>query len=98
MDNLSSVYFSFIISIPAILGASVLEAREVVKVGIYDIDVAFLVAGFISAYLSGVLGLTLVVKVAKYKKTTLFCTLSDCLGIGCIDFFYNVGKGFMEWI
>ena len=86
MDNLSSVYFSFIISIPAILGASVLEAREVVKVGIYDIDVAFLVAGFISAYLSGVLGLTLVVKVAKYKKLHYFAPYLIALGLVVLIF------------
>ncbi len=86
MSNLTSVYFSFIISIPAILGATVLEIKKM-AISPSDVDIWFLAAGFLAAYISGVVGLTLVVKIAKNKKLFYFTPYLVILGLILLIFF-----------
>ena len=83
LDNITSVYFSFIIAVPAILGATVLEIKNISS---SDMDIWFLASGFLSAYISGVVGLTLVVKIAKNKKLFYFTPYLVILGLMLLVF------------
>lgn len=85
LNNVTSVYFSFIISIPAILGATVLEVKNM-AMSLSEINVWFLASGFLSAYISGVVGLTLVVKIAKNKKLFYFTPYLVILGVMLLVF------------
>ncbi len=76
--------FSFLLSIPAILGASFLQ---VIK---YSEDVAidpvFYVLGFVSAFIAGMLAIGWVIQLLKAKKFKYFSYYSLALGVGVLLF------------
>lgn len=72
--------FSFLLSIPAIVGASVLKLREA---NWETLDVLPMSAGFVAAYVSGLVGLTLVLRVVKKGRLEIFTVYLVILGIIC---------------
>ena len=77
MNGLASAYFSFILSIPAIIGAFLVESKDIFT---QSTNFGFLILGFVSAYIAGVIGLTLVLKVANKKKLDYFSPYLFLLG------------------
>ena len=64
--------FSFLMSIPAITGAFLLECRELLGMGAQDVHLASLGLGAFVAMLSGYLSLALLVRLLKGKKFKVF--------------------------
>lgn len=65
-----SALFSFMIAIPAILGAGVLQLRGL---SVYDTDVVLsLLLGFVVAYVSGLVGLWMILQFVKKGRLHLF--------------------------
>ncbi len=79
----TAVTFSFILGIPAILGGSLLEIKEVVETGA-DIDIVPLAVGFAVAAVVGFLSIKLVKLVIKNDKFKIFGIYTLILGILCI--------------
>ncbi len=70
IEKNTAATFSFIMSVPAILGAAALELRHLE--GIQPNFLILLVIGVISSYLTGLLGLYLVLKVVKKGRIEIF--------------------------
>ena len=64
--------FSFLISIPAILGATVLEVKTVFEVGMGDITIGILIAGILSALISGLFAIRVLINFIKKEKLYYF--------------------------
>jgi len=64
--------FSFLISIPAILGATVLEVKDVLEVGMGDLTVGILVAGVLAAFISGLIAIRTLINFIKKEKLYYF--------------------------
>ena len=79
----TAVTFSFILGIPAILGGSLLEIKEVVETGA-EIDIVPLAVGFAVAAVVGFLSIKLVKLVIKNDKFKIFGIYTLILGILCI--------------
>lgn len=79
----TAVTFSFILGIPAILGGSLLEIKEVVETGA-EIDIVPLAVGFVVAAIVGFLSIKLVKLVIKNDRFKIFGIYTLILGILCI--------------
>ena len=79
----TAALFSFLISIPAILGASVLQLKDLDATNFEWMP--FLV-GFVVAYISGVAGLTLVLKFVKKGRLEVFSPYLFVVGLAAIYF------------
>ena len=74
--------FSFIISIPAILGAFVLELKDFLEIKTEQtLSIAAIIAGSISAFVFGYLALTFLMKIIKKGKLEFFACYLIPLGI-----------------
>lgn len=79
----TAVSFSFILGIPAILGGSLLEIKEVVETGA-EIEILPLVIGFAVAAVVGLLAIKLVKVIINHDKFKIFGIYALILGILCI--------------
>ena len=84
MNKSAAAYFSFLLAIPAILGAGFLQLPEV---SFDQVDLGFMGAGFLAAYLSGIFGLTMVLKAVKSGRLDYFSFYVIPLGVFCIFYF-----------
>ncbi|MBM7615640.1 undecaprenyl-diphosphatase UppP [Alkaliphilus hydrothermalis] len=64
--------FSFLISIPAILGATAFEVKDALSLGLGDLTSGILVAGILSAFLSGVFAIRALINFIKKEKLYYF--------------------------
>lgn len=71
--------FSFLLSIPAVAGANLLEF---LNIGFQKLDVPLFVAGFAAAFISGLFAIQVVFKVLESKRFYLFGYY--CLVVGAI--------------
>jgi undecaprenyl-diphosphatase len=67
-----AVKFAFILSIPAILGAALLEGLDVIKTGGVEIDFLNWATGFVAAAICGVLAIQFIKLLIKRKKFWVF--------------------------
>jgi len=67
-----AVKFAFILSIPAILGAALLEVLDVVKAGALDMQLANWLVGFAAAAVCGVLAIKFIKVLIKNNKFYVF--------------------------
>jgi len=77
-----AVKFAFILSIPAILGAALLEGLDVVKSGALDINLLNWLIGFAAAAVCGVLAIkfiSLLIKNKKFYVFGIYCLLASVL-------------------
>lgn len=88
-----AVRFAFILSIPAILGAGLVEFMDVIKSGQLVIEPVSWTIGFIAALISGVLAISFIKILAASNKFYIFgfyCLLVSAfaflVGFGVIDF------------
>ncbi|MGN0589515.1 MAG: undecaprenyl-diphosphate phosphatase, partial [Ruminiclostridium sp.] len=79
----TAVSFSFILGIPAILGGSLLEIKEVVETGA-EIEILPLVIGFAVSAVVGLLAIKLVKIIINHDKFKIFGIYALILGILCI--------------
>jgi len=71
--------FSFLISIPAILGATVFEVKDALEVGLGDLTFGILVAGILAAFFSGVFAIRTLINFIKKEKLYYFSYKTYCL-------------------
>jgi len=64
--------FSFLISIPTILGATILEVKAIFEVGLGDFTFGILIAGILSAFLAGILAIRTLINFIKKEKLYYF--------------------------
>lgn len=76
--------FSFLLSIPAIIGASLLNFSDL---NLASGDITTYLAGFISALISGYLALTLLEKIIKQAKLYRFAYYTGAIAVITILFF-----------
>ncbi|MBN2357024.1 undecaprenyl-diphosphatase UppP [candidate division KSB1 bacterium] len=73
--------FSFLLSIPAILGAAIIEGRELLQVGIQGGQAVTLLFGAIMAFISGYLAIRFMLKILRRGKLYWFAPYCILLGI-----------------
>lgn len=84
-DRNFAVKYSFIMSIPAILGAAVLELKDIGSVKITSTEVLYYVIGMVIAALVGYVCIKTLLVIVRKKKFTYFsiyCLLIGALSIG----------------
>ncbi len=86
VDRTTAGEFSFLLSIPAILGAFLLEIKDVAEVG-SSVGVVPLVAGCVAAFISGFAALTGLMKIIKKGRLEWFAVYLVPLGILGLIFF-----------
>jgi len=72
--------FSFLISIPAILGATVFEVKDVLEVGMGDLTIGILIAGILSALISGLFAIRVLINFIKKEKLYYFSFYTWTIG------------------
>ena len=76
IDKENAARFSFLLAIPAILGASVIKLKDLMAMDTYTIPVSYLVIGAIVSFISGyfaILWLLDIVKKGKLEWFALYC-------------------------
>ncbi len=87
-----AVKFSFILSIPAILGAAVLDTAEVIQSGAFSISLGAAAAGMAVAAISGFLAIRWLLRLVQNSKMHYFSYY--CLAAGALSIvlhFINIG-------
>ncbi len=79
-----AVRFSFLMSIPVVLGATMLEAYDVYKYGPGDVTLLQIVAGTLTALVSGYIAIKLLMKIVENKKLSFFAYYCWILGLTII--------------
>lgn len=80
--------FSFLMVLPVLAGAMLLELIELINIGTVIIPVSILVTGFFASFISGYLALTYLIKLLKRDKFHYFSYYCWSIGIAGIIFFY----------
>ncbi len=75
--------FSFLLSIPAILGAALVQAKDITS---FDVSTAVIIAGFLSALIFGYLAIKLLLKIIKERTLMIFAYYCWIVGIAVIIF------------
>lgn len=83
-----AVKFAFLVSIPAVLGAFVLELPDAFEQG-FDMDLALpIVIGMVVAAISGVIAIKTMIKVVTGKKLFIFSVYTWLVGIGVVIYWF----------
>jgi len=72
LDRETSAKFSFLLAIPAILGASVIKLNDLLSAGNSQIPISYLVIGALAAFVSGYIAIFWLLKVVKRGKLEWF--------------------------
>lgn len=81
IGGVNAALFSFLLAIPAILGAVVLQVKDVIG---QDIMMQSLSIGLISSFISGYFGLLLVLKVVSKQRLEWFSAYLWVVGLGLL--------------
>lgn len=81
LDKQTAIEFSFILGIPAILGAAVLEIKDTVESGASDVNVLALIVGMIVAAVVGYLAIKGLEYILKKNKFSVFAIYTLVLGV-----------------
>jgi len=79
--------YSFLISIPAVLGAFLLQLKDLFQ-GEINIDISLFIIGFITSFISGYFSLKFLIWLIKKSGLKIFAVY--CFLIGIIAVFYNI--------
>jgi undecaprenyl-diphosphatase len=85
MSRQQAFRFSFLLGIPAIAGAGVLQGLDLMETGLPGIELLPWVAGFIAAFVSGYLSIALFKYVISRARLELFGYY--CLAVGLLVIF-----------
>lgn len=80
LDRQLAARYSFLLSVPAILGAVLLKTKDAVEAGVH-VDLLALVIGFLSAAIVGVLALRFFIPIVKQGKLHYFVAYLIPVGI-----------------
>lgn len=81
LDKKAAADFSFLLSIPAILGGLVLEVKDVLEAGSLQIELLPLLVGMLSAGLTGFVAVKWMLKLIKQRKLWPFALYTALLGM-----------------
>ena len=73
--------FSFLISIPSILGAAILEFKDVFEIGMGDISVGVTIVGVLTAFISGLFAIRTLISLIKKEKLYYFSFYTWAVGL-----------------
>lgn len=90
MDRAFAVKFSFIVSIPAILGAAVLDIPDLFKEGITSSDMINYVAGTLVAAVVGYVCIKTMLQIVRKKKFKVFSIYCAIMGLVSIVGFFLI--------
>ena len=82
MDRKTASMYSFLLSMPAILGALLLQLKHMSSISL--VDGSYLVVGLVTSFITGVLGLSLILHFVKKGKLEFFSLYLWVIGIGLI--------------
>ncbi|MBR5273456.1 MAG: undecaprenyl-diphosphate phosphatase [Clostridia bacterium] len=81
LDKQTAVEFSFILGIPAILGAAVFEIKDTIEVGAQNVNVGALLVGMVVAAVVGYLAIKGLEYILKKNKFSIFAIYTFVLGV-----------------
>ncbi|MBR5774529.1 MAG: undecaprenyl-diphosphate phosphatase [Clostridia bacterium] len=81
LDKQTAIEFSFILGIPAILGAAVLEIKDTVEAGATDVNVLALIVGMAVSAVVGYLAIKGLEYILKKNKFSVFAIYTLALGV-----------------
>jgi undecaprenyl-diphosphatase len=84
LDKEKAIKFSFLLSIPAILGANILSIGR-----ISALDIGLIVPGFLSAFIFGLFAIFIFIKYLKINNLKYFAFYCWMLAILCLIFYFT---------
>ncbi|OGF51153.1 MAG: hypothetical protein A2044_05980 [Candidatus Firestonebacteria bacterium GWA2_43_8] len=72
LDRKFAAEFSFLLSVPAVLGAAVLQTRDLTKADMVNIDIVFYLSGLIAAAVAGYVCTKLLVQIIQKQRLYYF--------------------------
>ena len=84
LERNTAVRFSFLLSIPAILGALVLELKDFASAGTQSFSVSTVIVGMLTAAISGYFAIRFLLKLVKNSKLSYFsyyCAIAGIIAI-----------------
>lgn len=72
LSHQNAVRYSFLLSLPAVLGAALLKSKDVLDIGINNISVTPLIAGVITSAVSGIVAIKFLVNILNRGKLYYF--------------------------
>jgi len=79
--------FSFLMVLPVLAGAMILEIKDVLEIGLDSIALGGLAAGFFASFISGYIALSYLIKLLKREKFHYFAYYCWAVGIGGLIYF-----------
>ena len=86
------VRFSFLLSLPAVVGASILELNREVSPGGMPIPALTLVVAFVTALVSGLLAIQVMLRVVTSGRLTLFGLYCIAMGVAALVLLPNASR------
>lgn len=93
IDRNVAVKFSFLLSIPVILGAVILDFSDIVKgAGSFDVEILPFICGFVAAFISGFFAIKFLISFISKKGVKAFAWYVIILGLMVLSdqFFFRV--------
>lgn len=84
LNKKAAADFSFLMSIPAILGGAVLEVKDAVEAGSIGVSLPCLLVGMLAAGVTGYIAVNWMLKIIKHKKLWPFALYTGVLGAAVI--------------
>lgn len=81
LNKKAAADFSFLMSIPAILGGAVLEVKDVIEAGSMGVSLPCLLVGMLAAGVTGYFAVNWMLKLIKHKKLWPFALYTGVLGV-----------------
>ncbi|MFA4844767.1 MAG: undecaprenyl-diphosphate phosphatase [Candidatus Margulisiibacteriota bacterium] len=91
LERRTAARFAFIIAIPAIAGAGLLQSKAILKAGTLGIGFWPLLIGFLAAFLSGLLAIKFLMELISRTKLNYFAYY--CLALGLIVLVITLVRG-----
>lgn len=91
IDTDTAVRYSFILSIPAIAGATLLEIKDIFLYGFDNCLLIPYIAGMVASAVSGIFAIKILIRVLKQKKLfyfAIYCIITGLLGTIYFTFFF----------
>lgn len=82
VDKSQAARFSFLMVLPPIIGANLLEIKDFVEKPVQDVSFAVLAAGFVAAFVSGLFACQWMISLVKKSKLIYFAVY--CIIVGLI--------------
>lgn len=80
LDKSAAADFSFLMSIPAILGSAVLEGKDAIEAGTIGVPIASLIVGMLAAGVTGYFAVRFMLKLIKGRRFYGFAIYTGVLG------------------